>query len=146
VEARSAQFATLLKEPARTLKIAVVDDEPDPTSTYSGVIRSLGYEEPAIFHDGTSLVRALMRNRDQFDVILLDYRMPEMNGLEAAKIIRRYRKDTQVVITTGYDFVRQRARDMGLPFLQKPFSLEQLEKCLNSIKSEIGDNVPEMEE
>jgi DNA-binding NtrC family response regulator len=123
-----------LEESPKTLKIAVVDDEPDLTRAYSRVIRELGYQEPSIFHDGTSLVRALMTNRESFDVILLDYRMPEMNGLEAAKIIKRYRKDTQVVIMTGYDFVRQRAAEMKLPFLQKPFSMEQLGQCLNSLQ------------
>jgi DNA-binding NtrC family response regulator len=138
----SVRIATLLKETTKTLRIAVVDDEPDLTSTYSRVIRALGYGEPSIFHDGTSLIRALMAHRDQFDVILMDYRMPEMNVIEAAKIIMRYRKGLKIVITSGYGFVIEKARDMGLPFLQKPFSMEQLEECLDSIK---GEEVPKRE-
>ncbi len=64
--------------------------------------------------------------------------MPEMNGIEAAKIIKRYRGKTKIVMMTGYDFVKQKAADIGVPVLQKPFSLEQLAKCLNAI-SGVGE-------
>ena len=66
--------------------------------------------------------------------------MPEMNGIEAAKLIKRYRKDTQVVIMTGYDFVKKEAEHIGVPFLQKPFSVEQLGKCLSNLKGENTTN------
>ena len=34
--------------------------------------------------------------------------MPEMNGIEAAKIIMRYRKETNLVVMSGYDFVKEK--------------------------------------
>ncbi|MFI5420644.1 MAG: response regulator [Nitrososphaerales archaeon] len=115
-------------EQSRTLKIAVVDDE--IADIYSLVLRSLGYPAPSIFNSGTALVRALMADHMYFDVILMDYRMPEMDGIEAAKIVKRYRKNTQIIITSGYDFVKEKAHQIGAPFLQKPFSREQLAQVL----------------
>jgi CheY-like chemotaxis protein len=34
--------------------------------------------------------------------------MPEMNGIEAAKIIKRYRREVSIVIMSGYDFVKEK--------------------------------------
>ncbi|MFI5421739.1 MAG: response regulator, partial [Nitrososphaerales archaeon] len=124
----------LLSEPTKTLKIAVVDDEKDLLSTYSLVVKTLGYKEPEVFSDGTSLIRSLMNDQKSFDVILMDYRMPEMNGIEAARLIKRYRRQTQIVIMSGYDFVKEKAGAFGIPFLQKPFSIKQLGECLENLK------------
>ena len=60
----------------------------------------------------------------------MDYRMPEMNGIEAAKIIQRYRKNTKIILTTAYDSVKQEALSEGLMFLQKPVSKDDLDKNL----------------
>jgi CheY-like chemotaxis protein len=73
-------LSVLLVEP-RALRIAVIDDENQLTNTYSKVVQKLGYPSPSVFNDGTSLVRALMTDHTSFDVILLDYRIPEMNGI-----------------------------------------------------------------
>ncbi len=124
----------MLSEEKSGLKIAIVDDQPELLTTFSRALQALGYPEPSIFPNGTSIVRALMTNQEHFDVILMDYRMPEMNGIEAAKLIKRYRKDAKIVIMTGYDFVKEKAAEIGVPFLQKPFKLEQLVQCLDTIK------------
>src|SRR5260370_36090827 len=108
----------------RELRIAVVDDDKDLSDVISKVLRKLGYISPSLFPDGTSLVRALVTSNQSFDVILIDYRMPEMNGIEAAKIIMRYRKEMNLVVMSGYDFVKEKAAFIGLPFLAKPFSME----------------------
>ena len=117
------------------LKIAIVDNEKDLLDIFSTIVEKLGYSKPSVFNDGTSLIRAFMTDHASYDVILLDYRMPEMNGIEAAKIIQRYRKDTKVIITSGYDFVKEKAAEIGVPFLAKPFSIEQLAQSLNGNKS-----------
>jgi CheY-like chemotaxis protein len=117
------------------MKIAIVDDVEDLGQMISIVLQKLGYPSPSVFHDGTSLVRALMIDHASFDVILMDYRMPEMDGIEAAKIIQRYRKDVKIVIFSAYDFVKEKASEIGIPFLVKPFSMEQLAECLNKLES-----------
>ena len=101
-------------------KIAIVDDEPEICFAFSRMITYLGYPDPAIFRNGTSFVNALARDRQSFDLVLMDYRMPEMNGIEAAKIIQRYRPNTKIILVTGIDAVKEEAESDGLKYLQKP--------------------------
>jgi len=123
-------------EAKNNLKIAIVDDDVNLTEIYSRVIEKLGYTLPSIFKDGTSIVKALAKDHQSFDIIIMDYRMPEMNGIEAAKIIQRYKKETRIIIATGYDFVKQKAIEAGLPFILKPFSSEQFAEAIKGAKSE----------
>jgi DNA-binding NtrC family response regulator len=110
----------------KKVKIAIVEDDPDIRSLLATLItQKLNLSEPSIFADGTSLVRAMADEHLSFDVIIMDYRMPEMNGIEAAKIIMRHRTEIKIILTTGYD-VKEEARRAGLLFLQKPFSIESL--------------------
>jgi response regulator RpfG family c-di-GMP phosphodiesterase len=67
------------------LKIAIVDDEMELTELYSKIFRALGYSSLSVFHDGASIVKFLATDHQFFDIIVMDYRMPEMNGIEAAK-------------------------------------------------------------
>jgi DNA-binding NtrC family response regulator len=122
----------MLVEANRNLKIAIVDDQEELSDVYSTGIEKLGYPAPSMFYNGTSMVRALTRDRQSFDVIIMDYRIPEMSGIEAAKIIQRYRSETKIIIATANNFVRHEAIMAGFSFLQKPFSAEQLAECLGS--------------
>jgi CheY-like chemotaxis protein len=113
------------------LKIAVVDDDRDVSATYSRIIERLGYPQPSIFKDGTSIVKALIADRESFDLIIMDYQMPEMNGIEAAKIIQRYKKDTKIILATAFAHAEEEAIAAGLPLLLKPFTVKKLAESLS---------------
>jgi len=113
-----------------------VDDEPEICLAFSKMISYLGYPDPAVFRDGTSLVKALAVDRESFDLVLMDYRMPEMNGIEAAKIIQRYRPNTRIILVTGIDSAKQEALSEGLTYLQKPVPMEVLQE---SLEIELGE-------
>lgn len=117
----------------KSLKIAIVEDDPDIRSLLAVMIsRKLRYPAPAVFNDGTSLVRAMTQNSQRFDIIIMDYRMPEMNGIEAARIIMRHRNTTRIILATGYD-VKEEALRTGLLYLQKPFSIDALAYLLEQL-------------
>ncbi len=116
---------------ANNLKIAVVDDDRDMSEVYSRIIERLGYPQPSIFENGASIVKALTADRRSFDVILMDYQMAEMNGIEAAKIIQRNKKDTKIILATAFAPAEKEAIAAGLPFLLKPFSIRQLAESLS---------------
>jgi DNA-binding NtrC family response regulator len=124
---------TMLAQANTNLQIAIIDDkEKELSRTYSRIIKKLGYPSPSIFNDGRSMINALTRKDRSFDIIIIDYRIPEMSGIEAAKVIQRYRKETKIIIATHNDFVRQEAIVAGLSFISKPFSTDQLAECLES--------------
>lgn len=118
------------------LKIAIVDDEKELSDVCSKMLVKMGYSSPSVFNDGTSLIRSIMNDRLSFDVILMDYRMPEMNGIEAAKIVIKLRPQTKIIMITGIDHVKEKAAEIGVLYLQKPFTAKQLAECLNKLKLE----------
>jgi len=113
------------------MKIAIVEDDDEIRSLLAITLtQKLGYPSPALFTDGSTLVKAMAENGSNFDTIIMDYRMPEMSGIEAAKIIKRHRPRTRIILATGYD-VKDEAFRAGLLYLQKPFSMEALARILS---------------
>jgi CheY-like chemotaxis protein len=110
--------------------VAVVDDDQDIAKLLAMYLRRSGYQVYTVAYNGRQLIQEIASSRKAPDVILMDYRMPEMNGLDAADQIRKLFPDTRIVIVTGYDEIRERALVNGLAFLHKPFSLADLEHVL----------------
>ena len=114
----------------KKLKIAVVEDDPEIRSLLSTILcQRLSLPQPSLFNDGASFTRALTEDGLFFDVIIMDYRMPEMNGLDTAKLLRNRLKGAKIILTTGYD-LKEEARSAGLLYLQKPFSTEELARII----------------
>ena len=73
-------------------------------------------------------------NRDKAEAILMDIKMPRMDGLEATHIIRSYSKDIPIIALTAYAFEtdKELALEMGCnDFVTKPVSERTLRKALD---------------
>ena len=108
-----------------TKKILVAEDE---DSNYELVKIVLQKRYKLIrAHNG---IEAVTMNEDEHpDLILMDIRMPEMNGLDATRIIKEVSGDTPVVALSAYAFEEniREARAAGCDdFLAKPFKVENL--------------------
>ena len=80
-----------------------------------------------------------MVDKNQYDIVLMDIKMPVMNGLEATKAIKEKHPDLPILALTAnaFDSDRQLAMDVGCnDFLSKPVSSEE---CLETIKRYIGE-------
>ena len=80
-----------------------------------------------------------MIDKGQYDIVLMDIKMPIMNGLEATKAIKEKHPDLPILALTAnaFDSDRQLAMDAGCDdFLSKPVSSEE---CLETIKRYIGE-------
>ena len=82
---------------------------------------------------GEDIVHAVRNRQVEPDIVIMDYRLPGMNGIEAAKRIVRRMPNAKVVITTADDSIRPAAEDAGLLFLQKPFTIDHLVKFLQTL-------------
>ena len=81
------------------------------------------------------LIKAIIEYRDRADAILMDIKMPVMNGLEATQIIRREGGTLPVIMQTAYAFStdRENAIKSGASeVLVKPITLSTLRNCLSS--------------
>jgi len=111
-------------------KIAIVEDEPQLLSTYSTLLKGLGYHSIYVFTSGEAFILAVSAGSASPDLVIMDYRLPGMDGIEAAKRVAALRPEVKIVIATADDSVRRQSRVLGYSFLQKPFSLKQLLRIL----------------
>lgn len=74
------------------------------------------------------------------DLILMDIKMPEMNGIEALKEIRTFDKDIPVIMQSAYAFENdmEQARQAGCNgFVTKPINIKMLKSTLSSFLPEL---------
>lgn len=113
-------------------RVLVVDDEKIVQLSCMRSLESAGYDAEAV-NDG---VEGLARLQEQeFDYILTDLKMPNMDGLEFIQILRRTAPDAKIMLITGYatDEARETARSMGAGFLEKPFTPSMLIDALREL-------------
>lgn len=114
--------------PQSSLSILVAEDNPTNQQVAAECLRSLGFE-CRIVENGTDAVEAV---REQvFDLIFMDIHMPEMDGLEATRIIRTLPNGRHPLIAalTAYAMPGDKARalDAGMDdYITKPCRLETL--------------------
>jgi len=112
-------------------RVAIVDDEKDLTSVFSMIVTSLGHHTEFVAHGGNEIVLAVGGGGIHPDIILMDYRMGSMNGIQAAQKILQTHPEIKIIIATADDSVRQEATALGLLFIQKPFSIRALAKVID---------------
>ncbi len=127
----SAKALQIFREPAaveQRMKILLVDDTPDNLVSIEAALSGLG-EELVLANSGKEALRHLLN--EDFAAILLDVRMPDMDGFETAELIRsRPRsRQTPILFLTGYRNEEHlfRGYDLGaVDFLFKPIVPEVL--------------------
>ena len=80
--------------------------------------------------------QAVMR-RDNYGVYIIDWLMPDMNGVEVTRRIRKeVGDDVSIIVLTAYDWtdIEEEAKEAGVTaFCSKPLFMSELRSCLNSI-------------
>jgi CheY-like chemotaxis protein len=121
-------------------RIVIVDDEEDIIAVLSLMVRKWGYVVEATASDAAHVVDAIAKKELHPEVVLTDYRMKAMNGLDAAEKIRLIDPSIMVIIESADESIRPEVMKAGLTFLQKPFTAAQLEGALSeALKGEKAD-------
>jgi CheY-like chemotaxis protein len=121
------------RPPRAVKKVAIVDDDKDIITIYEFVIKGLGLELEFVAYDGIEIVDAIVKQQVHPDIIIMDHRMHRMNGLEAAMKIRAIDKSIRIILATADDSVIEKAREMGVQTIPKPFSMSKLRELLQGL-------------
>ncbi|GHP12904.1 DNA-binding response regulator [Lentilactobacillus fungorum] len=106
-------------------RILIIEDEKNLARFVELELKHEGYETQVELNGRTGLQAALDEN---FDVILLDLMLPELNGMEVARRLRE-KKNTPIIMMTARDSVIDRVSgfDHGADdYIVKPFAIEEL--------------------
>ena len=109
-----------------TLSVLLVDDEELVLEANAEMLRSLGHRVKAV-RSGSAALAELLGEAD-YDVLLTDYMMPNMSGLQLIEESRRIRKNLDVALITG--FMANSTLGDGIPRLAKPFRMTDLAQFL----------------
>jgi DNA-binding NtrC family response regulator len=107
-------------------KILIAEDEQTQRDLLSGFLKKEGFSVVAV-PNGKEVLRNL--EHDFFDLVLLDYKMPELDGIHALHEVRKLYPDVPVVMMTAYGSVETAVASMkagALDYLTKPIDLEEL--------------------
>ena len=117
----------------------VVDDDFNTCDSVTCMLQEIGLRAEWTLSGKEAVLRtrqAVMRG-DQYSVYVIDWLLPDMNGIEVARRIRKeIREDVPIIVLTAYDWsdIEEEARAAGVTaFCSKPLFLSELQGALQSI-------------
>ena len=120
---------------ASSLNICVIDDEPDICELLEGALTLLGYRV-CTFNNSVAAQAYLHAHLDEFDVIITDYGMPDLTGLELAVSVLAKRPQLPILFCTGYSDKLKCKGDLpsGHTLLfRKPVDVDELDRAIKSL-------------
>ena len=111
--------------------VLVVDDEQDIRDASERILSRVGYHVQKASRGDEALD---ILNKERVDILLLDLKMPGMDGLEVLERIRKQNTQIQVIVITGYATVETAIEAMkqgAYDFIPKPFEPDQLRIVVN---------------
>ncbi|MGD0971145.1 MAG: sigma-54 dependent transcriptional regulator [Desulfobaccales bacterium] len=119
--------------PHKKISILVVDDELSIRESLSGWLQQDGYEVESAADGPTALAKA---QETHYDIMLLDVKMPRMDGITVLKKLRESNADTAVVVMTAHGAIQDAVEAMKLgahDYLLKPFDLEEMSLIIEKL-------------
>ena len=130
----------------------VVDDDINACQSIADMLREVGMRSEWCVSGKEAVIRTeeSLRHGDRFKVYLIDWLMPDMNGIESVRRIRRVvGKDAFIIIMTAGDWsdIEKEAREVGVNgFISKPLFPSDLQKTLGQLCGKADSEQTEKEE
>lgn len=114
--------------------VLIVDDDIEMTETLSDILEDSGYDVESA-NDGFKAIERVKART--FDVILIDIKMPGINGVETYKEIKSIRPEAAVMMMTAYsveDLVAEALREGAYGVMYKPIDIAKVAEFIERIK------------
>ncbi|MCE5335709.1 MAG: PAS domain S-box protein [Desulfobacteraceae bacterium] len=125
--------------PTGTEKILFIDDEASVVEIGTAILTRLGYKVTAS-RDPVQALEIFQKAPDQFDLVVTDYTMPKLTGMDLIERITKIRPGIPMILCTGFTekVTSKSASELGVRFMMKPFRMnhlaETVRKALDGVK------------
>ena len=119
-------------------KILVVDDEPDNASIFTMGLEDGGFKVDS-FTDPSLALSKFKSDHKKYQLLILDIKMPEMNGFELYEEIRKIDNNVKTCFLTAFgegyteEFGRRFSSSINVSFIRKPIRVDDLVKKVNEM-------------
>lgn len=119
------------------LRILTVDDETPIQELYEAVLGLAGCELAGQAFDGERAIALFASSSPRPDLIIMDYRMPVLDGMAATRAILDIDRRAQIIFISADGSVEKAAREAGaVAFLAKPFALADFISLLKRLSGD----------
>ncbi|GAB4375683.1 MAG: response regulator transcription factor [Calditrichia bacterium] len=108
------------------MRVLIAEDESQTAQSLKKSLQAEGYDT-AIASDGSEALELLANNT--FDILLLDWRMPKLSGLEVCRKVRANGNDIPIILITALSDISNKTEALNFgadDYITKPFSIEEL--------------------
>ncbi len=137
----------------KNCRALVVDDDFNTCDSVSGMLQQIGMRPDWTLSGKEAVLRTkqAVSHNDNYSVYIIDWLLPDMNGIEVTRRIRKETgEDVPVIVLTAYDWsdIEEEAKEAGVTaFCEKPLFMSELSTCLRAVVSsdlkEEKENKPE---
>jgi CheY-like chemotaxis protein len=130
-----AQLPQVRNAAADALRVLLVEDDAQARELYRDILHAAGFVAVEAGSAGDALA---LLERERFDAAVVDYSLPDMDGLSLARRMADAHPEVAIVFASGYGSLVAGASDLATRVLTKPFTDLQLKQALLAAVAERG--------
>ncbi len=123
----------------KQIHILLIEDEPEVRMSYEDMFSFLGHSVSSAENGQLGLQKIQQK---QYDIVITDLNMPVMDGLETLRRIKKYDKNIEVIVITGFATIENAIKAMkqgAFDYITKPVSIDHVKIILNKCVQKIRD-------
>lgn len=123
-------------------KILVVDDDFAIRRLYELILEEAGLTRVKFASNGVEAVKIYKSLSEKPEIIIMDYRMPLMNGIEAMNEIKELHNGAKVIFVSADETIQEKALSEGaVEFLKKPVDIYKFQKSIINVINRFSSNL-----
>ncbi len=114
------------------IRVMIVDDEEDLVSILVERLQFRGYQAEGVLSGKEAIAKAAVQ---EFDIAVIDVKMPEINGIETLRRLKKIKPSMKVILLTGHGCEAEGEEGLAegaFDYLIKPVNIEEITAKINS--------------
>ncbi len=123
-----------MPEDHANFSVAIVDDEPHLLTMYQQLLKRREIPVSFVANGGHAALEKFRKAKPRPSIVIIDYRMPDMNGIELMGEILRMAPGTKIIFISADESVRwETLRNGASAFLRKPVGIKEITESINIV-------------